>query len=97
MTSDLRDTLNRLSEKSRFLTQRYRRVSEERKQALDQVEDLRRTLRQRDKELQTLRMQVEYLTVVSTIAPSRESLDETRARIAGLMREIDRCIADLKE
>ena len=42
-------------------------------------------------------MQVEYLTVVSTIAPSRESLDETRARIAGLMREIDRCIADLKE
>ena len=97
MASDLRNTLTRLSEKSRFLTQRYRRVSEERKQALDQVEDLRRTLRQRDKELQTLRMQVEYLTVVSTIAPSRESLDETRARIAGLMREIDRCIADLKE
>ena len=97
MASDLRNTLTRLSEKSRFLTQRYRRVTEERRQALDQVKELRNTLQQRDKEIQTLRMQVEYLTVVSTIAPGHEQLEETRAKIASLMREIDRCIADLKE
>lgn len=97
MASDLQESLLRIGEKARFLTQRYRVVSRERKQALEQIESLRRELAIRDKEIQTLRMQVEYLTVVTNIAPGRESVKETREVIAGLVREIDRCIADLKE
>lgn len=97
MASDLRASLTRISEKSRFLTQRYRRVYQEHQQALDEIEGLRNLLEQRNKEIQTLKMQLEYLSVVSTIVPSREALDQTRTKIAGLVRDIDRCIADLKE
>lgn len=97
MASDLKETLTRLSEKSKFLTQRYIRVEEERDQALEEVRGLQNLLQERNKEIQSLKMQLEYLSVVSTIVPSRDALELTRAKIAGLVRDIDRCIADLNE
>lgn len=97
MALELRDTLSRLSEKSKFLTQRYVRVAQERDQALEKAESLQKELEERNKEIQTLKMQLEYLSVVSTIVPTRDALDATRAKIADLVRDIDRCIADLNE
>lgn len=97
MATDLRASLTRISEKSRFLTQRYMRVQQERDQALDELRSLQQLLDERNKEIQTLKMQLEYLSVVSTIVPSRDAIESTRAKIAGLVRDIDRCIADLKE
>lgn len=95
MAFDLQQTVDRLGEKSRFLVERYKVVAGERDEALRQVAELREELRARNRELQELRMRVEYLTVVSTIAPDREAVDKTRAVIAKMMRDIDRCLADL--
>lgn len=47
------------------------------------------------KELAQLRTDNEYLTVASVIAHKREDVEHTRSLLAGLVRDIDRCIADL--
>lgn len=97
MASDLTETLHRIADKSHFLTQRYEVVAQERAQALRRVAELEQTIARKDKELEQLRMQVEYLTVSSTLAPNRDQLDQTRAMISQMMRDIDKCIADLNE
>ena len=51
----------------------------------------------REKELQQLRLQAEYLTVATTLGSDRSSVEATRAMLADLVRDIDRCIADLME
>ena len=48
-------------------------------------------------ENQKLRRQVEYLGIVTTVAPGREEVERTRALLARLVREIDKCIADLND
>ena len=35
--------------------------------------------------------------MATTIAPERKDVERTRALLASLVREIDKCIADLKE
>jgi predicted RNase H-like nuclease (RuvC/YqgF family) len=97
MANELQDTLTRLGEKSRFLTERYRVVVQQRDTALSTVQELTKTLRQRDKEVEELKMKLNYLTVSSSIAPDKASLEQTTAIISSLVRDIDRCIADLKE
>jgi hypothetical protein len=97
MANELQDTLTRLGEKSRFITERYRVVVQQRDNALNTVNELTQTLRQRDKEVEDLKLKLNYLTMSSSIAPDRESLEQTTAIISSLVRDIDRCIADLKE
>ena len=48
-------------------------------------------------ELEALKLQVEYLSVSSALAPDRDTLENTRSIIADLVREVDRCIADLSD
>ncbi len=47
------------------------------------------------KELEGVRVDNEYLTVASVLAHNREDVEHTRSLLAGLVRDIDRCIAEL--
>jgi predicted P-loop ATPase/GTPase len=42
-------------------------------------------------------MQVQYLTISSALAPSREDVEKTRETISNLVREIDRCLVELND
>jgi len=97
MASDLELSLKRIVEKSRFLTERYKVVVDERDRAIAHARELQNALDAAQKDIQQLKMQVEYLTIAATIAPDRESLDAVRATISDLVRDIDRCICDLAE
>lgn len=97
MALELEQTLDRLGEKSRFLVERYRVVAQQRNQALSRIEELKQALQAREKEVEKLKLKVEYMTLASSIAPDKSALDKTAAIITGLVRDIDRCIADLKE
>lgn len=95
MDADLEQTLRRISEKSRFLIERYKVLRERNERANERIAQLENELALRDKELETLRLQVQYNSLSSSLAPDRESLESTHAMIADLVREVDRCIADL--
>lgn len=95
MDADLEQTLRRISEKSRFLIERYKVLRERHEHAKERIAQLEKELALRDKELEALRLQVEYNGLSSSLAPDRENLESTHAMIADLVREVDRCIADL--
>ncbi len=97
MASDLEQSIVRIGEKSRFLVDRYRIAIAQRDRALERIAELSRRLEAAERTIDSLRNQVSYLTMAANIAPTRESLDATRATIAELVREIDRCIADIAE
>ena len=97
MASDLESTLRRISEKSRFLTERFRVVSRQQAESDKRIAELEKELRERERRIQLLTAEVEYLRVSSILAPTAEKVTATRSMIKELVREIDRCIADLNE
>jgi len=97
MASDLETTLNRISEKSRFLTERFKVVSRRKDEAEARVTELEKTLRDRDRQIQLMTTELEFLKVSSVLAPNAESVNTTRTLIRELIRDIDRCIADLND
>ena len=97
MASDFENTLVRIGEKSRFLVERYKVAISQRDRLLEKNSDLQSQLDAARKTIESLHRQIEYLTIAANIAPTRESLDLTRSTISELVREIDRCIADISD
>ena len=49
------------------------------------------------KEIQQLKLENDYLKIARSIAPDRETLENSRRVIAKLMRDVDKCIEQLNE
>lgn len=79
-----------ISEKHQMLEKCYRDAREE-------IIELKAAVLARDKEIEKLRTDVEYMSVASNVGADRRNVEATRAMLADLVREIDRCIADLLE
>ncbi len=97
MASDLQQQIERVQAKTRVLGEKYRAVKQQRDAAREEVAGLKAQLLARDSQLEQLKQQVEYLTVASAVNNTTGDLETTRAIIAGLLRDIDRCITDLLE
>lgn len=97
MPFDYHKTLDSISAKTRLLLERYGRLVQERDEAKAQVESLQKQIEQMQKEHEQLRMDNQYLRMAATLAPKREDVEKARGMITDLVREIDRCIIDLKE
>lgn len=97
MTGELQQTIERLRAKMLVVSDRFTLVCRQRDTALARIAELeleRDTLR---KQVGELRQEVDFLKIATTIAPERKDVEHTRALLAELVREIDKCIADLKE
>ncbi len=97
MASEIEQTLVRIGEKSRFLVERYKVAIAQRDRTEKINQELKSRLEACEKTIETLRLQIEHLRMAANIAPTRESLDSTRATISELVREIDRCIAEISD
>lgn len=97
MAFDYQSTFRRIIAKTHLLEERYKLMASKKENAEAEVEQLRKALAQKDKRIHELETEAEYLRVAATVAPSREQVEETKALIADLVREIDRCIIDLSE
>lgn len=86
----LQNRISEMQEEMRELRHRNSRLEEENAE-LREKEAL--ALKKRDEAL----VDVEYLSVSRRLAESPDTLVETRRMIAGLIRNIDRCIQMLKE
>lgn len=97
MASDLQQQLQRVGGKTRLIAESYARLKAETVQAKEEIGSLRAQVLALQSELDRLKVENEYLRVVSTIVPERKDLLKTKAMISELVREIDRCILDLNE
>lgn len=97
MAIDLADTLSRIVRKAESLTDRYEVLSEAKQEADARIAELEDVVSGLQEEVRRLKAEVEYLTVVNVISPTREDIDRSRAKLSGLVQEINKCIADLTE
>ena len=97
MVSELQTTLRRLQAKSDVLLEKYHALKLE-KEAVEQENDqLRSRLAQLEKEIEKLRLDYEYLQMARMITPTRESVVRSRAILAKLVQDVDKCISQLME
>lgn len=91
------DMFSRLVAKANLIAERYEILAESHNRAKARIEELEGELDASRKELQKLNNEVEYLRMATVILPNREHIEQTRAIISGLVREIDRCITELSD
>lgn len=91
------DTLGKVVAKANLLAERYEILAKSRDEAQARVAELEGRLLVAERELESLRAEAEYLRMAAVISPDRDQIEQTRAIVSGLVREIDRCITDLSD
>ena len=97
MVSELQTTLRRLQAKSDVLLEKYHALKLEKEEVKQENDQLRSRLAQLDKEIEKLRLDYEYLQMARMITPTRESVVRSRAILAKLVQDVDKCISQLME
>lgn len=97
MAIDLRQQLERVNAKTTLVLEKYALMQQRLAQARAEIERLNGELLRSRQTIEQMELKLEYLTVSHTVAASGEELEQAKALIAELVREIDRCIADLND
>lgn len=97
MSADLKQRLDSLRTKTALLLKRHESLEEAVSAARQRVAELEMENRGLQKRIDLLSQENEYLRVVHSVSPSRSDAENTRALLARLVRDIDKCIADLGE
>lgn len=97
MASDLQQQIERVQAKARVLGEKYLALRDAYDSARGEINDLKAQILARDRRLKEFEIKVEDLSVAASAEASAGSLDEARTIVAEMMREIDRCIADILE
>ncbi len=97
MTGNLEQTLERIRSKAEILTERYQKLLQEKQQADVTIEQLKIESQKQQNEISRLQQEVEHLKVVTTLTPKREDVEKSHAFLSKLVRDIDKCITELKE
>lgn len=97
MAVELQQIIDRVNAKTQILLDRYALIRQRREEAEAKVAELEATLEMVRAENEDLRRQVEFLRIATTIVPDRKDVERSRSMLSELVREIDKCIADLNE
>ncbi len=97
MPGELSQTIDRITAKTKVLVERYNALQRSKGEADRFIEELRRENLQKDKLIEQLKAQVDYLSVATTVVPDRAMVEQSRQKISSMIREIDRCISDLTQ
>lgn len=97
MAANLQQRLDSIRGKATLITQRYAELLEEKRAADAQIAELHTRLRHQQEEITRMKQQIESLQVVTTLSSGREDVERSRAFLSQLVRDIDKCIAELTE
>jgi septal ring factor EnvC (AmiA/AmiB activator) len=97
MAGDLQQRLDSLKGKAQLIIKRYALLEEENASMRQRISDLEKAIERQERELTAKDRQIEQLRMMGIIAPGREDVEKSRAFLAGLVRDIDKCINELKE
>lgn len=97
MASGLQDTLSRIVSKSNVLIEKYRALDAEKQRLDSEVLRLSQEVERLQRDNESLRQANEYLTMARNLVPDTSKAAEVRAKISAMVRDIDKCIAQLNE
>jgi chromosome segregation ATPase len=89
--------LNRIETKVRALLLRYQETQERLAEARQEIERLQTEIRAKDEELKNFQNQDNITKIVNNIAVDSANATELKLKINEYIREIDKCIAYLKD
>ena len=95
MATDLHSTIKRILSKSNVLVEKYQALEAEFEKVESEAVRLREENERLVKESQMLRSENDYLKLARSIVPSQDHLAESRAIVNQLVRDVDKCIAQL--
>ena len=97
MAQDLQQRLLRLKGKMDLLIEQGVLLRKQKQEADIRARQLQEIVDRQRREIESLKMQLEYMQIAASFAPSREQVEQSRAILSGLVRDIDKCINDLKQ
>ena len=97
MPGELSQTLDRITAKATVLVERYNALLQSKLEADRLIVQQQKELAEKDKQIERLRAEVDYLSIATTIMPDRGMVEQSRQKISMMIREIDRCINDLTQ
>lgn len=95
MAGNLQQRIDRLQSKAALLTDRYKAVKRGRDEAESRAAELQARVSRLERELALKDVEIERLKVSSVLTPDHKDVEATRAFLSELVREIDKCIAQL--
>lgn len=95
MAGNLQQRIDRLQSKARLLADRYKAVKHGREEAEGRVAELQAQVLRLERELSLRDAEIERLKVSSVLTPDHKDVEATRTFLSELVREIDKCIAQL--
>ncbi|MDE5838566.1 MAG: hypothetical protein K2K52_07840 [Paramuribaculum sp.] len=95
MADALRQRLDRIESKTALLRKKIVDLRDSHNADMSRISNLEKSNLMQNKEIEKLNAQVQYLSLSHTIAPKTEEVLKSRDILAQLVREIDRCIADI--
>lgn len=96
MAEHVQDIADGIRSKVKVIIDRQNMLTQQVATERAKVESLHKTVDALQKEVSRLKADNEYLTVMRAVAVTPQQAEQSRALLAGLVREIDRCIAELK-
>lgn len=96
MAEHVQDIAESIRSKVRTIIDRQNTLTQQVAAEKAKAEALQKQVDALQKEVSRLKADNEYLTVMRAVAITPQQAEQSRALLAGLVREIDRCIAELK-
>lgn len=96
MAQNVQDIASRIKQKVAAIADRQRLLAQAIESERADKERLTARVAELEAEIVRLKADNEYLRVMRAVAVTPEQAEQSRTMLAGLVREIDKCIAELK-
>ena len=97
MADELQTRLQSLQSKAKLLMERYKLILRQKQHQDAELAQLHDTVRHQQKQIALLEQQLEHLRVVSPLSVRGADMELSRAVLSQLVRDIDKCIAELTD
>ena len=97
MANELQQTLARIINKSNILVEKYHALMSANAELASKKEQLVEEIEKMKRANELLQQENEYLKLARVVAPDLNDVENARTTISTLVRDIDKCIAQLNE
>ncbi|MDE5725936.1 MAG: hypothetical protein K2L29_02295 [Duncaniella sp.] len=95
MAATLQQRVEKLKHKAALLQERYTAICRAKSEADSRIAELTEEIKTLNRKLSEKETEIERLKVSSVLTPDHRDVEKTRQFISGLVRDIDKCIAQL--
>ena len=97
MPGEIPSRIERLKHKAEVLFSRYQLLKQQKMGADKEITQLKASSEDRDRQIESRNREIQYLKTAVGIAPSKEELEQSRQILTQLVRDVNKCINDLKQ